>query len=142
MIKNIWILVLLLSGCTIAQVETPPAAALPALKVFPSAQAIEQLTLGLSRQEVQEKVGMPVVVGYETETSENSESPSKVKSIAIKNPYKTESIEKNNKRYEVDYYLTHIYHPDGIVTEDELTPLVFENGRLIGKGQGFLGKIK
>ena len=128
---------ILFSGCTIAQVEkTPPAAARASLKTFPTAQAIEELPVGLSRAEVEEKSGMPVVVGYETE------APAKIKSIIIQNPYKTETLEKNNKRYQVDYYLTHIYQADGVVSDDELTPLVFENGRLVGKGREFLDKLR
>ena len=132
----------LFSGCTMAQVETPSTTARAALKTFPTAQAIEQLPLGLSRAEVEEKFDTSVVVGYETETPAASEASAKVKSITIQNPYKTQTIEKKNKRYEVDYYLTHIYQADGVISDDELTPLVFGNGRLVGKGRVFLDKLR
>ncbi|MCK5179660.1 MAG: DUF3192 domain-containing protein, partial [Candidatus Omnitrophica bacterium] len=31
---------------------------------------------------------------------------------------------------------------DGIVTDDELTPLVFQENQLIGKGRSFLSELK
>ena len=38
----------------------------------------------------------------------------------------------------VDYYYTDIKKADDAVTDDELTPLVMENGRLVGWGWSFL----
>ena len=135
-------LILVLSGCTMAQVQMPAPTPRAALKTFPSAEIIAQLPMGVQRQEAKAQAGASVVVGYETDLEAQANTPKKVKAIVINNPYKTENLEKNNKQYEVDYYLTHIDQADGTIADEELTPLVFENGRLVGKGWEFLNKLK
>jgi outer membrane protein assembly factor BamE (lipoprotein component of BamABCDE complex) len=55
-----------------------------------------------------------------------------VKQIVGK-PYKTEVYGTN----EVWFYITE-WKPDGRTTNDEMTPLVFDKGSLIGWGQAFL----
>ncbi|MBN1405150.1 MAG: DUF3192 domain-containing protein [Candidatus Omnitrophica bacterium] len=52
----------------------------------------------------------------------------------VKNPFKTELLKTNNKTYEILYYYTDIIHSDADISEDELTPIVFENNKLIGFG--------
>jgi len=59
----------------------------------------------------------------------------------INNPYKTEFLTINDKQYNVIYYYTDIRKSDGAITDDELTPLIFEDGKLIGWGWSFL-KVK
>jgi hypothetical protein len=45
---------------------------------------------------------------------------------------------KDGKSYQVLYYHTDLKQRDDKITDDELTPLVFENGKLIGWGYPFL----
>lgn len=52
----------------------------------------------------------------------------------IPNPYSTEKFESGGKSYEVLYYFVNPKPKDGAVTDDELEPLVFESGRLSGRG--------
>ena len=68
----------------------------------------------------------------------------------VNNPYKREFLTIDDKQYEVIYYYTDIkaQRPPGppgfykmSITDDELTPLVFEGGKLIGWGWSFL-KVK
>ena len=73
-----------------------------------------------------------------------------VKPIYINNPYKTEILrgkekDKNGEKekiFEVLYYYTEKKRNDGKITDDELTPLVFEEGRLMGWGWSFLETTK
>lgn len=44
-------------------------------------------------------------------------------------------------RYDVLYYRTHRVEGDGNTTRDECTPLVFEDGKLVGTGQLALDRI-
>ncbi|MCJ7555009.1 MAG: DUF3192 domain-containing protein [Ignavibacteriaceae bacterium] len=44
----------------------------------------------------------------------------------------------DDKIFEVWYYYTDMKAYDGAITDDELTPVVFENDKLIGWGQSFL----
>jgi hypothetical protein len=57
---------------------------------------------------------------------------------AANNPYRTETLKTDDKTYEVVYYLTDNKSDDGAITDDELTPMFFENGVLVGWGQNFL----
>ncbi len=47
----------------------------------------------------------------------------------------------NGVRYDVLYYRTHRVEGDGNTTRDECTPLVFEDGKLVGTGQLALDRI-
>ena len=61
----------------------------------------------------------------------------------VNSPYKSEILQGKEKTYEVLYYYTDIESPFYIanpstISDNELTPLVFENDVLIGWGKGFL----
>ena len=58
--------------------------------------------------------------------------------ILINNPYRSEIIQSKDKTFEVLYYLTDDKTGNGIITDDCLLPLVFENGKLVGWGWSFL----
>jgi hypothetical protein len=60
--------------------------------------------------------------------------------MAIRNPYKVETLTGDGKTYEIVFYYTDINKTDGTITDDELTPLVFEAGKLIGWGWSFLNQ--
>jgi len=56
------------------------------------------------------------------------------KDKVVPNPYKTSKGKMNGKPIDVIYYVTRIEKDDDVYTNSELTPLVFENDRLIGWG--------
>ena len=61
----------------------------------------------------------------------------------LNNPYKSETLQGKDKTFEVLYYYTdkkRALFPvqEFSITDDELTPLVFDEGKLIGWGWGFL----
>ena len=57
----------------------------------------------------------------------------------INNPYRNEILSnKEGKVFEVLYYYTDAKRIDDAITDDELTPLIFDNGKLIGWGWSFL----
>lgn len=99
---------------------------------------IQQVREGLSKEEVRGILGDEVVVGYEiTDVKEG-----RTKALTVKNPQRTETVRRGDETYEVLFYFTHIRQADGVITDDELTPLVFHRDRLIGKGWRFLKKIR
>ncbi|MFC1704294.1 DUF3192 domain-containing protein [Candidatus Omnitrophota bacterium] len=57
----------------------------------------------------------------------------------IDNPYRTEVVQGNDRTYEVLYYFTDDNGSEGI-TDDELTPLVFHKGFLMGWGWAYLNE--
>jgi len=85
-----------------------------------------KLSIGMARGEVLNIMG--------TKTIHTLGIPS-----AINNPYRSEVLYgKNGKTLEVLYYYTDIQRRNGAITDDELTPLVFDDDILIGWGRGFL----
>lgn len=61
--------------------------------------------------------------------------PSKSLFMWIDNPYRSETVTgKDGRPYEVLYYYTDMKQRDDKITDDELTPLVFQQGKLVGWG--------
>jgi len=56
----------------------------------------------------------------------------------ISNPYRSETIQGNGKNLEVVFYVTDDKDGDGVISNEDLTPLVFEEGKMIGWGWGYL----
>lgn len=129
--KNLFLLVVC-AGCVGCQsVEVKPTVS----QEFVQRQFIvdSQLRAGLSRDEVAGVLGKEIVVGY-TLADEVAEQ---YNPVILKNPQRSQTIQKNGKTYVVDYYLARIQAADDKITDDELLPVVFESGRLIGRGWDF-----
>jgi hypothetical protein len=61
--------------------------------------------------------------------------------VIIANPYRTETVQSADRRFEVVYYAIDI-KDDCTVSEDGLLPLVFEKDKLMGWGKEFLQALK
>ena len=92
---------------------------------------------GMSPQEVKTLLRDKAVTGYDLASPKKAIIP-----ITLRNPYREEILKTGDKTYEIVYYFTSIKKQDGVITDDELTPLVFENKRLIGQGWGFWDRLK
>lgn len=99
---------------------------------------IDHVYLSMSKQEVEVIMGKEIKIGY----LERSDNTGIYDPIKIKSPYRIEQVVIKNKQYDVQYYYYRNLKQDGIVSEDELMPLVFEKDKLIGQGQDFLFKLK
>ena len=83
------------------------------------------LSMGMTKQEVLTKMGTLTI---------RADDGSKVS-----NPWRTEILKGNDKEYyEVLFYYTDTKKADGAITDDELTPLVLKENKLIGWGWSFL----
>ncbi|MEI8172722.1 MAG: DUF3192 domain-containing protein [Deltaproteobacteria bacterium] len=101
-------------------------------------QNLLKLSIGISKQEALGIMGNATA----TDIYINEEK------VTASNPYKNEILQGKDKTFEVIYYLTESKHQKVVdywgysqatpITEDELTPLVFDNGKLIGWGWSFL----
>jgi hypothetical protein len=95
---------------------------------------LQKLSVGMTKEQVLATMGHKKGGGRFGEPTVNS-------------PYKSEILPSGDKTFEVLYYYTdaksaiYIANP-ATVTDDELTPLVFDNGKLIGWGTEFLEDIK
>lgn len=76
-------------------------------------------------------VGMDKTTAMQTMGTE----PSKSLFMWIDNPHRSQTVTgKDGRPYEVLYYYTDLKERDDKITDDELTPLVFDHGKLVGWG--------
>ena len=99
---------------------------------------IEKVQLGMTYNEVAGIMSDTINIGYRTSAALGGA----YEEVLVKNPYYEEVLQSGGTQYRVVCYFTHIRKADGVVTDDELTPLVFEENRLIGKGREFLFELK
>ena len=124
----------LLSGCAVSTVLVPLAAVnTQALPLNPS---LKSVTVGMNHDQAHKLMGKEMLIGYDYS------GPQAAIPITVPNPYKTEEIRTSDGIYTVEYYVSAVHQPDGVVSNDELTPLVFRNGILAGKGWEFLNRNK
>ncbi len=130
------VLSFLISGCAVVTVKPSQTTAVNANTIehtFPSVGSIHKLMPGVSREEALALIGRTLTTGYELKEN----SVSEYQPVTMNNPYRSQKITRGKDVYEIDYYLTHIRKPDGAISDDELTPLAFEDNKLIGKGWEF-----
>src|SRR5439155_3040183 len=56
------------------------------------------------------------------------------KTEVIQSPFRTQTLEQGGMRYEVLFYYTGGVAPKGMISDQQLTPVVIENGKLSGWG--------
>jgi len=111
--------VLLTTGCSsIANVTTP------------NRERLLKLSLGMGQKEALKLMGTRRMVA----------KPDLFETIVINNPYRSEILEdKDGKYYEILYYVTENKYDDGVIKDEDLTPLVFNSDKiLLGWGTNFL----
>ncbi len=130
-------------GCTFETINEPPVLGGKETGLSqPSKDSrltrINSVRVGMTSKEVAATIGEKTTIGYERpDITSSAYHP-----VAVNNPYHKELLRAADKTYDVFYYFTHIQRADGIISSDELTPLVFEKDILIGKGWDFLNKLK
>ncbi|MBI5574729.1 MAG: DUF3192 domain-containing protein [Elusimicrobia bacterium] len=87
-------------------------------------ERLNKISIGMTKQEVINIMGTKTIIADDS-------------GEVINNPYKTETMRGKDKIFEVVYYYTEIKRADGAINDDELTPLVFDEGKLIGWGWSF-----
>ena len=114
------LLVVLLSGCGLPLrsdiVINPPA------KLEP--------TVGMTRVEVQALMNRRVTIGYEVDPVSGASKP-----VEVQNLYSSEKILVSGQEYWVDSYITGVPTSGGPVSRDMLTPMIFKDNTLAGKGR-------
>lgn len=124
--NSAWIILLslILSGCATTPVYNPMQAS-SQQEIVLNESGLKSVQDGMSMDQVHGIMGQALVIGYAFQ------SPG-YKPLTIPNPYKSETLK--DAGYVIEYYIDAIHQPDGIVSENELMPLVFKNDKLIGRG--------
>jgi hypothetical protein len=88
-----------------------------------------RLEVGQTRQQVLEEMG--------TEPQTFNQGVFRSDGV-VPNPYDSETHLVGSTEIEVLYYVTNVQNKDGVISNDELTPLVLVNGILVGWGWPYL----
>ena len=59
----------------------------------------------------------------------------------IENPFKTEIYSNDVDVYKILYFYTDLVKRDGFITDEELTPIILKNNKLIGWGRDVWKKL-
>ncbi|MFO7588483.1 MAG: DUF3192 domain-containing protein [Gemmatimonadota bacterium] len=106
---------------------------------------LERLRVGMIRSEVFELMGAETVRALGTEAgmigaAEDSLAVSRIEipvggpRPVLRNPHRNATYEAAGHVWEVLFYYTELVEDDGLVTDDELTPVVLRDGILVGWG--------
>ena len=118
------LLFLALTGCASAPVYNPVQASVHP-EVLLNESGLKEVKEGMTADQVHKIMGQELRIGYAFESD-------KYQPLTIPNPYRIEKIKGGE--YTVEYYIEAIRQADGIVKDDELMPLVFQDGKLVGRG--------
>ncbi len=138
--KNLIILIIsiVLTGCVSLEIsnenEKKGSPYLPTTKQ----SILNKIKTGMSIKEVQKIFNSnETIIGYKKNSSTKT-----FEKIIIKNPYRSQFICNGNNRYLINYYFIGVKKPDGIISEEELIPVIFKDKIVIGKGQDYLFNLK
>ena len=105
-------------------------------------ERLNKLEVGMFKQKVLEIMGTETIKTYVTSGWSWLLLRPNVPSGTINNPYRSETYNTDKGTLEVLYYYTDEKAADGAVTDDELTPIVFKEGVLIGWGWGAIEDVE
>ena len=135
MVKRWIVIMLMCCGCVSMNVDEDSGTGLNYRQS--ELTKIKQINIGMDTTKVASLMGDSLVIGYE----KNPDLAGSFIPVRISQPYKSEMVTLPGGVYEIQYYVTRVYKSDGIISEEELTPLIFENGFLVGKGRPDMDKI-
>jgi len=118
------LLSLTLAGCATTPVYNPMQVATQQ-EISLNDNGFKAVQDGMTIDQVHAIMGQELVIGYAFQ------SPG-YKPLTIPNPYKSEAV--NGTDYVIEYYIDSIHQPDGTIKDNELMPLVYKGGKLIGRG--------
>lgn len=88
---------------------------------------LNKLSLGMTKQQALNYMG--------TTTLKTTDGSGDI----VTNPWRTEILKgKDNESYEILFYYTDTKAADGAITDDELTPIILKENKVIGWGWSFL----
>ena len=121
-----------LAGCATSPVYNPMQTA-SSQEILLNESGFKAIQDGMTGTQVHKIMGQELIIGYTSQTSG-------YKPLTIPNPYKSEAIK--GAGCFIEYYIEAIRQPDGVVRDNELMPLIFKNGRLIGRGWPLANSIR
>jgi len=97
-------------------------------------EVLQVMGVGEYRQLIGSETRGPVGTGRDTMGVMSVQIPVGGDAPILYNPHRSETYDGDDSSWEVLFYYTHVMHDDGMVTDDELTPIVLRDGTLTGWG--------
>ena len=85
-------------------------------------EKLNELEIGMSKDEIL------IIMGTKRFSIESSP-------FTIENPFRIEVQSSDKNIYRILYYDTDLVKADGFITDDELTPVILKNNKLVGWGR-------
>jgi hypothetical protein len=121
-----------LAGCASTPVYNPMQVATQQ-EILLNESGFKAVQDGMTLDQVHQAMGTQLVIGYAFQSPD-------YKPLTISNPYKSETLK--DKNYFIEYYIASIRQPDGIISDDQLMPLIFKDGVLIGRGWPLVNSLR
>lgn len=133
--RFIWVLCLGLglAGCAPTTVYNPMQVAETPPELLLNESGFKALHDGMTVEEVHKAMGQELVIGYKFQSPD-------YKPLTIANPYRTQEFK--DQGYLIEYYVASIRKTDGVVSDNELMPLIFKDGKLAGRGWSMANSIR
>lgn len=103
-------------------------------------QVLGVMGIGEQRQFTGSEIDGPIGTGRDSMGVMSVRIPIGGNRPVLYNPHRGELYNADDSSWEVFYYYTRVAHNDGMVTEDELTPIVLRDDVLIGWGWSLWAK--
>ena len=133
------LLLVTLTGCATNQPYNPVASATGQTFLL-NESAFAQVKTGMTQAQVHQIMGDALVIGYSyqkeltSEAQALKETKSDYKPVTIANPYKTQEIKTKDGTIVIEFYVSSVKQSDGVVSDNELVPLIFQAGVLTDRG--------
>lgn len=99
---------------------------------------LQRVSLGNTRFEVETIMGSERAGGGLPEVAFG-----RLQYLAAKNPMREDTVRgRDGADYQVLFYYTDVHAKDDKITDDELTPIVFRDGKVVGIGHPFLAAAR
>ncbi|MBF0490330.1 MAG: DUF3192 domain-containing protein [Candidatus Omnitrophica bacterium] len=143
----LFLLAVVSGGCA-AGMYNPVTASTSSQTFLMNEASFAQVKVGMAQDKVEQIMGGSIVIGYAYQKPLTDEAAiakavsEDYKPLTIANPYKTEDIKTKEGSYHVEYYISSIRQSDGVVSDDELVPLVFREGILVARGWDYVRSLR
>ena len=134
---------LLLTGCATSTHPPLPGPSVGDVQVQ-NRENLNRLSTGMTREEIEALMGTETIQTYRYQKDRLNWRREvwvykAVPYLKITQPHRTESLRASDgTQVEILYYYTDRKKLDDVISEDELTPLILEQGQLVGWGWSYL----
>ncbi len=131
-------IIFLASGCAVNTVYDPVAASTSNTILLLNQSSLASVKVGMKSLEVHNVMGETLTIGYAYANANSKDYAP----VTIPNPYRSEDLKVSSGQYHVEYYVVKISKADGVVSDNELIPMIFQDDILKAIGWDALKRLQ